>query len=74
MISYCRPLHTDEKSRYQFEERLLMLLAAIEGGSTEALLWLMPLEGLLREISQSALYKEWDQGNDTKQKLYFANW
>ncbi|KAK0105405.1 hypothetical protein ONS95_004222 [Cadophora gregata] len=34
-----------------FEIRLMLLLAAIEGGSTEALLWLVPLEGLLQEIS-----------------------
>jgi hypothetical protein len=45
-----------------FEERLLQLLAATEGGSTEALLWLMPLEGLLREISQSALGKDSSPG------------
>jgi hypothetical protein len=74
MIFHFCPSHFDEKSRCRFEERLLMLLAAIEGGSTEALLWLMPLEGLLREISQSALQKESDQGNDTKTEVILRSW
>jgi hypothetical protein len=34
-----------------FEVSLLLILAATEGGSTEAIMWLMPLEGLLRRIS-----------------------
>jgi hypothetical protein len=35
-----------------FEQRMMMVLAAIEGGFTEAVLWLVPLEGLLKEFSQ----------------------
>jgi hypothetical protein len=55
LIASCA-FHLDEHRR--FEEGKLMLLAAIEGGSTEALFMADPLEGLLRDISQSELRRE----------------
>jgi hypothetical protein len=40
------------QAEYQaLEQRLMMVLAATESGSTEALMWLAALEGLLRELS-----------------------
>lgn len=44
-----------EDTHRSFQRRLMMLLAAIEGGSSEALLWLIPLEGVLKDISKQAL-------------------
>jgi len=38
-----------------FEERLVSIFSAIENGSPEALLWLLPLEGLLEEISRAVM-------------------
>ncbi len=34
----------------EYEMKLIMLLAAVECGSTEAVLWLVPLEGVLKEL------------------------
>lgn len=34
------------------EQRLMIVLGAMEGRFTEAVLWLIPLEGLLKELSQ----------------------
>ncbi|CZR59126.1 uncharacterized protein PAC_09018 [Phialocephala subalpina] len=44
---------TDE-TYSMFEQQLMMILAAIEGGSTEAVVWVIPLEGLLTRISKHA--------------------
>lgn len=35
-----------------FERQIMLLLAAVEGGSTEAVAWLIPLDGLLRQLSR----------------------
>jgi hypothetical protein len=43
----------DEKQYRNFEQRLVMLLSTIEGGSTEAILWVIPLERVLKEISDA---------------------
>ena len=40
---------------HNFEGRLMMLLAATEGGSTESALWLLPIEGLILEISTAVI-------------------
>ena len=53
--------YLEDKDYYQhWEQRLMLVLAAVECGSTEAVLWLMPLEGLLAEISQRVMQFPWD--------------
>ncbi|RDW87404.1 hypothetical protein BP5796_03098 [Coleophoma crateriformis] len=49
-ISY---LNAIPEKDYQYYKRMLVLvLAAVEGGSTEALLWVIVLEGLMKDLSE----------------------
>jgi len=50
MLVYCGAIVED--AYITFEVRLLSLLAATEGGSSEVLIWIIALEGLLRELSE----------------------
>lgn len=53
--------YLDDEGYYQsFELRLMLVLAAIECGSTEVMVWLIGLEGLLVELSQRVMRSEWD--------------
>jgi hypothetical protein len=47
-----------------FERRLQLLLAAIEGGSSEALLWFLPLEGVLKDISKHSMRSDYPYRDD----------
>lgn len=44
-----------QNGEWILEERLISIFAAIECGSPEALLWLLPLEGLLEETSRAVM-------------------
>ncbi|KAN0089486.1 hypothetical protein V8E51_019746 [Hyaloscypha variabilis] len=46
--------HFTPQDHRNFEQKLMMLLAAIEGGSTEAVIWFIVLEGILTKIAQHA--------------------
>jgi hypothetical protein len=53
--------YLDDADYYQsFELKLMLVLAAIECGSTEVMVWLIALEGLLVELSQRITQFEWD--------------
>ncbi|KAH8791669.1 hypothetical protein BGZ57DRAFT_874959 [Hyaloscypha finlandica] len=52
-----------------FERRMMMVLAAMEGGFTEAVLWLIPLEGLSKHFSWYISMRNKTTGSLTEPEL-----